>query len=178
MCDEACCFRTRSGKEKKVRWIRPFLRNEVFRLKNTVVLLTIVSALSSQILPQILFFITYGSGRRLRTIDPVHDFLCGEYVGAIVMGVCHRAARLETDILVGIIRLGRGSCLLLVAVWLGHRIERLSCRCRVDYDDDSITARRIVGTETTVRREREFVTACAHVHCLDCRLLLYPDAIV
>lgn len=44
MCDEAGCFRTRSEKEKKVRWIRPFLRNEVFRLKNTVVLLTIVSA--------------------------------------------------------------------------------------------------------------------------------------
>lgn len=67
MCDEAGCFRTRSEKEKKVRWIRPFLRNEVFRLKNTVVLLTIVSALSSQILPQILFLslmaVEEGSGR-------------------------------------------------------------------------------------------------------------------
>ncbi len=67
MCDEAGCFRTRSGKEKKERWIRPFLRNEVFRLKNTVVLLTIVSALSSQILPQILFLslmaVEEGSGR-------------------------------------------------------------------------------------------------------------------
>ncbi len=55
MCDEACCFCTRSGKEKKERLARPFLRNEVSVVKNAVVLLTIVSALSSQILPQILF---------------------------------------------------------------------------------------------------------------------------
>ena len=55
-----------AGKKER-RAIRSFSRNEVSFVKNTVVLLTIVSALSSQILPQILFLslmaVGEGSGR-------------------------------------------------------------------------------------------------------------------
>ncbi len=101
------------------RWARSFLRNEVSGVKNAVMLLTIVSALSSQILPQILFLSTMAVEDGVGRSDPVHDFLCRKHVGAVAMGVCHWAARFETDILMGAIRFGRRPCLLLMAVRLG-----------------------------------------------------------